>query len=645
MSEDSIVSVTAVASPFMEELHAAFDSISKMETLFLSPDAPALINDFHARIKKMFNQVSSYAGSNNIISELDELFKNQPAQYVPSTIVSFHMERNFDKSTVQPNIVEPVHNLLLPACDETVKLLKYPKIHSFQFALIDDEEQIDSLLETLARTPDNAIGVCVIDQVYLQIPTALCISTRECEYLIDLHEIPDALIRMKDIFSNPGITKVFHNTAHCCHILHKYGVASIYNVFCITSAAVQLGLNPSLESLTADMRKRLNESWIPDINLSPKPYDGQLPNMKDSERLVDIVEKCASTADHFWLNRPFSVLNMRISRQRIHYLLYLYDSLRLKLKEKDPNELTILRRISHHKAELDWSTYRFFIDSPNTSILSALYEQPPPPKAVLKSLNALRIAQNAQLPQLVFSDAVMVWLGLTCPKNQQSLLQELTECSVQNRSFVALKPYKLPQDLMDSILQITEKCQPPLYPLKEKKVKELEDIITELGWLPVNDQTDTPKKQMNFTALDTTVSPRVVKVASDNESPQTGKSLKHLRDPDQPTPISKQIEGIPKTESQIFALANNVRLLQKINGKTKTKLAPSKEETVPEESSEDILKALVNVVGYISESEAQMITDKINAQKQFKSNSSKPKPRNISNFNSQQRKTSVGKRR
>ena len=140
-------------------------------------------------------------------------------------------------------------------------------------------------------------------------------------------------------------------------------------------------------------------------------------------------------------------------------------------------------------------------------------------------------------------------------------------------------------------------------------------MITEIGFLPLDDQFEAPKPIETTSVLETTVSPRYAKsVHAKGQLASAESSLRHLRDPDQPTPVSKQINGIHRTEAQIFTLANNVRILQKMNGKTKSKLTSNKEETLPDESPEEILRSLVNI-GYIDESDVIAIKSRLNAPK------------------------------
>lgn len=627
MNEEVIVTVPIVSSPFMEEVHAAFDSIQKLESLFLSPSAPDLTSFYHT-FKHLVGDVTTYGGVFPI-PEIDELLKNTQTPYVPTSLVSFYT--SFDQKLPQQQIVNQQIKLdpEIPPVNSTVDLLKYPQIHSVQFSLIDTQEQIDSLITTILSSQDKAIGVSVIDHYYPNVICALCISTRECEYLIDVLELPTAITSLAPVFSARDITKVFGNCSHCCRLLHQAGLVEIYNSFDVTTAAQHLKLSPSLEDLTQDFRSRLQEGWIQDAERKVVPPQ-DFPHNKvcDSEKLTQILTETEANAMQDWRIRPLSLVQMRTARQRAHYLLYLYDSLRLKLTEESSELLERTVCISHHKASMDWSNFRTIISSPNCAILAAAYGQPVP------SANVIRVIKNARqnetpqghLPQSIMSDASLTWVALTLPKTQKALEAALIESSPKHKALYAADPPVLPKKLCDEILK--EKSVNEQYEIKAQPQKTLDEIVTEIGWIPSEEQFDAPKRPSEIhLALETTVSPRVAKSAKGKTQPPAGAYLRHLRDPDQPTSVSKQIDGIPRTEAQIFALANNVRLLQKINGKTKTKLASTKEDALPDESPDDVLRSLVGMT-YIDEADAAQIIQKINAPKPVKPTAKNYRPKN-----------------
>lgn len=631
--EETIVTVPIVTSPFLEEIHAAFDSISRLESLLLSQETPN-VSSLHHSAKRLYGSILQYCG-HAIVNEIDASVKNTPNPDVPTSLMSFYTSFDPKSPPQQPAPQKIIKHEKIPDIRETVELLKYPQIHSVQFSYIDTQEQLDNLISQILAPSENAIGVYVIDHLFPQEVCALCISTRECEYLIDMVELPKAIESFGVVFAKPEVVKVIFNCSHCCRLLHQMGIQDIYNVFEITAAAQHLGLSPSLEDLTLEFRGRLNEGWISES--MTKPIVNESPASScDPERLSKVLTDAEASSEQDWRIHPLSLAQMRIARQRVHYLLYLYDSLRLKLTDgenSDPLSNAVV--ISHHKSEMDWSGYKFVLQSPNATILSRIYNQPVPNAALVRALMDIR-QQEAQpaLPQFALSDAAITWIALTAPKNQKALENALVDAAPKHRTMFTREVPEIPKSLATAILAAIEK-QPPAEAFEQKpqKQKTLQEIITEIGWLPDDGQLDAPKKQEEPILLETTVSPRVAKNAAQKGlSTPAGAYLKHLRDPDQPTSVSKQIEGIPKTEAQIFALANNVRLLQKMNGKTKTKLAATKEDVITDESPDDVLRSLLSM-GYIDETEVNAIKAKLSApkpakpsQKRGRSKDSKPPP-------------------
>jgi hypothetical protein len=133
----------------------------------------------------------------------------------------------------------------------------------------------------------------------------------------------------------------------------------------------------------------------------------------------------------------------------------------------------------------------------------------------------------------------------------------------------------------------------------------LDDIITELGWLRKDEDNEAPIPAAPTGALVTGVSPRIAPKTDKTRDMPAG-NLRHLMHPDQPTTVSRQIEGIPQTEGQIYQLANELRMRQKLQGKTKTKAPTAKEEVVLDDDPDAILHNLVSLA-YIDEADAKRI--------------------------------------
>ena len=610
MEDDQIVSNTCVQSPIMEELHAAFSAISDLENCFLkNPIENVDFSQFHSQIKRLSIVATNFYARTPSVKEIEEELNSQNSpHFVPCCVEAYHFSHLSTPKLIEPNPVMPTKDFSPPPEEaENVQMLNYPIISSVQFSLIDERPQLLALIERIQSQKEIGVElICFSSPLLL---SAICISLRECEYLIDVNEIPSAITDLKIVFENENCTKVFFNTARTCHLLHMFGIAHIRNVFCISAAACALKLPLSLEELTLEFRNRLVEGWIPDEQL--KVSKPQVAPSKLETRLTKIVASIEAAAKDDWRMRPLSLSQMRIARQQMHYHLYLYDSLRLKLKELKPNALNDVFLISQHKASLDWSKYRHCLNCPNSMILCSIYQQPLPNATLFRSLMGLK-----QMYSDILSDQVILSIALDVPTSEEALRKAIETATPPSQYIFAKKSIQLSLQFQHSIFSATSKIPSSQNKSSNtaKKPKTLDETIMELGWVQNNDTAQSPKQQPIDFRLETTVSPRLVKLGNGGHT-TAGAYLRYLRDPDQPTSVSLQIDGIPRTEAKIYQLANNVRMIQKLQGKTKAKLPSGKDEPITEETPDEILNKLVNI-GYIDNDEAKKIKDRISVPKQ-----------------------------
>ena len=709
MEEDTIVSDPVVLSPFMEEVHATYKAVQELERIFFQPDSQINFNQFHTQCKHLTSFLSAYYGQPTFKSAIEPL-SGSPFLFIPSGLLSYHtspgliselpqrpihQDQKFTNDKMPPIISEPTIH---------VPKITYPVVSSIPFSIIDEKDQLQSLVQKIISPTSNIheIGLSFIEHPYPAQLSIISLCIREFEYLIDIVEIPDALFELIPIFESPTIVKIFHNAAKSAYLLHSYGIPIVQNSFDISTAVQFLSLSSSLQDLTAKFRHTLREGWIEDTpqRISQMPV---IPTERSSDDFAKTLSEIAKTSNPDWRLRPLSLTQMRYARQEVHYLIYLYDSLRNKLISNQsqviPNALSYVHKISHHKMSLNWQDYLFVIRNPNPHILASLYQQPLPNMSILKQLYALRhnqfksqnnpsqnppqklpsnntinnannnnnnnninnnnnninnninnnnnvdnntektqveqesnqlyprvlsqsSLQHQNVPkshELILSNASILWLSLTLPTTESGLSQALKESKPQLSTVFSPKPIKplepnFKQYLLETIakavniLKIQDTKEAP------KHEKTLEEALVDLGWIPnTTKPASTPDEPSDF-YLETTLSPR-----EETSSEPSSAYLKHLRDPDQPTSVSKQIEGIPTTESQIFNLANNVRIMQKIYGKTKAKFSAGKEEILSEETPDDVLNNLVSI-GYIDNNERKKLRAKFTVPKAPRSN-------------------------
>lgn len=607
MADDQVVLKTCVLSPIIEELQAAYSAISDLESIFLKRSNDNIdVSQFSSRVNEIYSKISNYCKNPPSIKEIDDELNNQQSpHFVPCGVEAYHVSSMSPTQLPSPNPAIPVQDFTPPPEDTSnVQRINYPIISSVNFSLIDEQQQIFDLIERISSQKEIGVElICFPNPLTL---SAICISLRECEYLIDVSEVPTALTDLAGVFQNRNCTKVFFNSAQTCHYLHQFGISHISNVFCISTAAWVLKLPTSLKELTSEFRNRLEEGWIPD-----HPNRVSKPNanfQKSEQKLTKKVSSIEATAKDDWRTRPFSLSQMRIARQQMHYLLYLYDSLRLKIID-DKNSLRDVFLISQHKASMNWSKYHYYLTCPSPMICCSIYEQPIPNITLYKALMGLK----SSYPDIL-TDPVILSIALDVPNKEDALKKSIETASPPRQLIFFKKPIQIPSQLQLAIFNITSRFQTQSNKnAASKKQKTLDDTITELGWVQNNESSQSPKQTQNDLILETTVSPRLVKSTKGGPTAPTN-YLRCLRNPDQPTLVSLQIDGIPRTEKKIYQLANNVRMIQKIQGKTKAKLPSGKDENINNDSPDDVLQNLYSI-GYIDEEEKKLIKNRVSDPK------------------------------
>jgi hypothetical protein len=462
---------------------------------------------------------------------------------------------------------------------------------------IDDREQLQQLVDS-ARS-EAEVGLATVCHPHPLTLSVLAISFRECEYLIDCAEIPTAVEDLAPLLTDPRVTKVVSSAAQTCQDLHSFGAAMFVNVFCVRTASLFLGKAISLEEQTLSFRTRLNEKWRAH---GPVPLPAPVLTAKRcSTVLSTLLQHFESSAMPDWRLRPLSLDQMNVAGQEVHYLLYLYDSLRLYLKKAPtPDLLRTAFRISHQKASMRWDRFRSVLQCPNALILSSLYRQPLPHAETYQRL----MLAKQEHPDLL-RDVHALWLSLAVPRTPAEVGRAITACAPPPELPFA-KPQFVDEKVAEFVLSALRDAPDAIGPDDVASAPQtIDDIVTELGWVPRDESTEARVQVAPDCALVTGISPRLA-VKSDRAREPGAGNLRHLMNPDQPTIVSRQIEGIPNTEAQIYQLANELRMRQKLQGKVKVKPQPVKEDAILDDDPETVLHNLVSV-GYIDEQQEKKI--------------------------------------
>jgi ribonuclease D len=602
MGESGIVTQVVLDSPVLEELNAAFEAICALEASFLQPSDHDF-RPYHAQLKHLANHLQQYYPSEPSVKELEEeMAAHQGPFFAPCRLLSFHNSDFLDPTTFPPARPTfrrpPAINYKDPGVD---KRRQYPLMTSVPFSLVDEQLSLQQLVG-LARTQPE-IGLTTICHPHPLTLCAISLSLRECEYLIDVAEVPTAVDDLAPLLSDANVIKVVPNAAQTCRDLHYFGASGFLNVFCVATASFFLGSPGSLEQLTVSCRRRLQEGWRA---AAPIQVRIACPSQTRSAAVLSqVIALSEATALHDWRLRPLSLDQMNIARQDVHYLLYLYDSLRCYVNRSTVDSaLRSVYRISHQRAAVDWSRYRSVLVGPNALILSSLYRQPVPNLGLFQKLMRIKVQHGHDL-----TDASILWLALAAPQTESDLEKQLSKCGRQQSLNFRSPAIKLSEQLQTVVLAATREVPSPTEPdADDDQPKTMDELVVELGWVCQDQGEVEPEGAEGSVA--TGISPRLM--SPGRMSP--GANLKHLMNPDQPTSVSRQIEGIPTTEPAIYALANDVRMRQKLQGKTKAKLPSGQDEVPPDDDTETLLHNLV-AVGYIDDQEARKIKEKCSAAK------------------------------
>jgi ribonuclease D len=218
--------------------------------------------------------------------------------------------------THKPNSVVPLsqspHHPYLPELDRLIYTpfqlsagapTAYLPIEETPLAYIDTLSKLQSMINDLNQYKEIAIDLEHHSfRSYQGFTCLIQISTRDKDYIIDPFPIWGSIELLLDVFTNPGIIKVLHGADSDVLWLQRDFGLYIVNMFDTGQAARKLmysryGLGFLLENIC---------------------------NIK--------TDKNFQMAD--WRVRPLSEDHIKYARMDTHYLLYIYDYLKLKLQTK-----------------------------------------------------------------------------------------------------------------------------------------------------------------------------------------------------------------------------------------------------------------------------------------------------------------------
>uniref|UniRef100_A0A8C7FI37 Exosome complex component 10 n=1 Tax=Oncorhynchus kisutch TaxID=8019 RepID=A0A8C7FI37_ONCKI len=195
-------------------------------------------------------------------------------------------------------------------------------------SFIDNLEDLVAVNEKLAKTSEFAVDLedFLLNHVsFLGITCLMQISTRDEDFIIDTLELRSELYILNEAFTDPAIVKVFHGADSDIEWLQKDLGLYIVNMFDTHQASRTLNLG----------RHSLDHLLKLFCNV-------------DSDKRYQLAD---------WRIRPLPDEMFQYARADTHYLLYVYDRLRVDLWEVGNGQPALLQMVWHKSKDISLKKY------------------------------------------------------------------------------------------------------------------------------------------------------------------------------------------------------------------------------------------------------------------------------------------------
>jgi len=320
--------------------------------------------------------------------------KCQPKVYSQHPLILQEGIHPFEKEITE--LLYSSENLSIPT-----ELYRPGDLESTACSYIDTKEHFDSMLGDLKSETEIAIDLENHSiRSYQGILCLMQISTRKQDYVIDTLKLRSEISRLSTIFTNPNVVKVLHGADQDIVWLQRDFSLYVVNMF-DTGQATRVLNYPSF-GLAYLLKKFCN-------------FDAQ---------------KEFQVAD--WRVRPLPEELLKYAQSDTHFLLYIYDSLRMELRKRaldmgtNPTELLkavflrsrdiCLKKYSIKDVEYDID--RFFIKNPG-------YEYNLRKKSVMRQLLKKRDEvgrKQDENAKYVMSDNLLIQVALKEATEAKSVL-------------------------------------------------------------------------------------------------------------------------------------------------------------------------------------------------------------------------------
>lgn len=203
-------------------------------------------------------------------------------------------------------------------------------VEETSFEYIDKEEQLERFIEELQGYNEIAVDLEYhAYRSYMGFTCLMQLSTRDKDYIVDTLALRSKLHCLNKIFTDPKVVKILHGAKSDIVWLQKDFGVYIVNLFDTGEASRALGLKKA--SLAYLLK------YYCDVD-ADKKY-----------QLAD------------WRQRPLPEEMVKYSREDTHYLLYIYDKMRLEManpKNSDDNPVAYLRSVWKTSKDICLQTYQ-----------------------------------------------------------------------------------------------------------------------------------------------------------------------------------------------------------------------------------------------------------------------------------------------
>nr|XP_046199795.1 exosome component 10 isoform X1 [Oncorhynchus gorbuscha] len=202
----------------------------------------------------------------------------------------------------------------------------YKPLAETKCSFIDNLEDLVAVNEKLAKTSEFAVDLEHHSyRSFLGITCLMQISTRDEDFIIDTLELRSELYILNEAFTDPAIVKVFHGADSDIEWLQKDLGLYIVNMFDTHQASRTLNLG----------RHSLDHLLKLFCNV-------------DSDKRYQLAD---------WRIRPLPDEMFQYARADTHYLLYVYDRLRVDLWEVGNGQPALLQMVWHKSKDISLKKY------------------------------------------------------------------------------------------------------------------------------------------------------------------------------------------------------------------------------------------------------------------------------------------------